>query len=128
MANATRYGYLRGPTGRFRNPYDHGLKKNCSDFLVNGQNEDVEFVELSADSEGIRMMNIPTNPTMQNGNAHSHHVAVDINNSNGTKVQHGHVHSAHCSHNNHSKSKADSAPIGLGLGLGRGSNRSIAAS
>ncbi|KAK7265604.1 hypothetical protein RJT34_33226 [Clitoria ternatea] len=27
---------VRGPGGRFRNPYDHGIKKNCSDFMING--------------------------------------------------------------------------------------------
>ncbi|KAL6517555.1 hypothetical protein OROMI_033256 [Orobanche minor] len=40
VANATRYGYLRGPDGRFRNPYNHGCWKNCSDFIINGHTED----------------------------------------------------------------------------------------
>ncbi|KAG5242760.1 protein S-acyltransferase [Salix suchowensis] len=56
MANALRYSYLRGPGGRFRNPYDHGCKKNCSDFLINGYNEDVNYHEDSPHSEGIGMM------------------------------------------------------------------------
>ncbi|KAK7310738.1 hypothetical protein RJT34_08434 [Clitoria ternatea] len=42
MTNVMRYGDLRGPGGKFINPYDHGIKKNCSDFLINGYNEDVE--------------------------------------------------------------------------------------
>ncbi|KAL6498893.1 hypothetical protein OROHE_026400 [Orobanche hederae] len=40
VANATRYGYLRGPDGRFRNPYNNGCWKNCSDFIINGHTED----------------------------------------------------------------------------------------
>lgn len=43
MANAVRYGYLRGPDGRFRNPYNHGCRKNCSDFLINGYTNDDEI-------------------------------------------------------------------------------------
>ncbi|GER42111.1 S-acyltransferase [Striga asiatica] len=43
VANAIRYGYLRGPDGRFRNPYNHGCWKNCSDFIINGHTEDEEF-------------------------------------------------------------------------------------
>ncbi|CAI9104174.1 OLC1v1002800C1 [Oldenlandia corymbosa var. corymbosa] len=43
MANAVRYGYLRGPDGRFRNPYNHGCRKNCSDFLINGYTDDNEI-------------------------------------------------------------------------------------
>lgn len=39
MANRYRYDYLRGPDGQFRNPYNHGFQKNCSDFLMNGDNE-----------------------------------------------------------------------------------------
>ncbi|XP_024031881.1 protein S-acyltransferase 24 [Morus notabilis] len=134
MANAMRYSYLRGPGGRFRNPYDHGIKKNCSDFLINGYNEDVEYIEQPADAEGIGMMHIPKNPNLQNGDSHSHHangcrhVAINVNSNNSTKAQHGHVHSAHFSHNNHEKSKSDTVPLGLGLGLGRNNTRSIATS
>ncbi|KAM7479065.1 hypothetical protein LguiA_027278 [Lonicera macranthoides] len=40
LANAIRYGYLRGPDGRFRNPYNHGCRKNCSDFLIRGYTDD----------------------------------------------------------------------------------------
>ncbi|WRX16449.1 Palmitoyltransferase [Theobroma cacao] len=34
LSNAIRYGYLRGPDGRFQNPYNHGCRKNCPDFLI----------------------------------------------------------------------------------------------
>nr|XP_027106126.1 probable protein S-acyltransferase 23 [Coffea arabica] len=43
MANAIRYGYLRGPDGRFRNPYNHGCRKNCSDFVIRGYTDDNEI-------------------------------------------------------------------------------------
>lgn len=43
LANAIRYGYLRGPDGRFRNPYNHGCRKNCADFFVQGHTDDDEI-------------------------------------------------------------------------------------
>lgn len=132
-----RYSYLRGPGGRFRNPYDHGIRRNCSDFLINGYNEDLEHIEESDHAEGgIGMMNMPKNSNMQNGDAHSSHhanghghVALNVNSRN-SKVHHGHVHSANCSHSNNSngKTKTDSTPLGLGLGLGRNTARSVVAS
>ncbi|KAJ6741907.1 PROTEIN S-ACYLTRANSFERASE 24 [Salix viminalis] len=128
MANALRYSYLRGPGGRFRNPYDHGCKKNCSDFLINGYNEDVNYHEDAPHSEGIGMMHMSRNSTLQNGDAYSHHmngnghVAINVNSEN--KIHQGHVHSSHCSHNHQGKPKTDSAPLGLGgLGLGKSSAR-----
>ncbi|KAH7575503.1 hypothetical protein ACOSP7_004857 [Xanthoceras sorbifolium] len=42
-ANAIRYGYLRGTDGRFRNPYNHGCRKNCADFLIHGYTNDDEI-------------------------------------------------------------------------------------
>ncbi|XP_073034485.1 LOW QUALITY PROTEIN: probable protein S-acyltransferase 23 [Primulina eburnea] len=42
LANDIRYGYLCGPDGRFRNPYNHGWWKNCSDFLIHGYTNDDE--------------------------------------------------------------------------------------
>ncbi|KAJ6747374.1 PROTEIN S-ACYLTRANSFERASE 24 [Salix koriyanagi] len=133
MANALRYSYLRGPGGRFRNPYDHGCKKNCSDFLINGYNEDVNYHEDSPHSEGIGMMQMSRNSTLQNGDAYSHHmngnghVAINVNSEN--KIHQGHVHSSHCSHNHQGKPKTDSAPLGLGgLGLGKSSARTVEAS
>lgn len=131
MANMMRYSYLRGPGGRFRNPYDHGCKKNCSDFLINGYNDDIEILEAAAQSEGINMMPMSNSSlalNMPNGGhsaaAHSHqtngngHGHVNLNNKAQTDT---HVHSSSCSHGNQSKPKTDSVPVGLGLGLGRGS-------
>ncbi|KAJ6424489.1 hypothetical protein OIU84_025301 [Salix udensis] len=43
LANRIRYGYLRGPDGHFRNPYNHGCRKNCADFLVKGYTDDNEI-------------------------------------------------------------------------------------
>ncbi|PKA46899.1 putative S-acyltransferase [Apostasia shenzhenica] len=43
VANSGRYSYLRGPEGRFRNPYNHGCKKNCTDFLIQGYSNDDEI-------------------------------------------------------------------------------------
>uniref|UniRef100_A0A2N9J8A1 S-acyltransferase n=1 Tax=Fagus sylvatica TaxID=28930 RepID=A0A2N9J8A1_FAGSY len=132
MANALRYTYLRGPGGRFRNPYDHGMRKNCSDFLINGYNEDVECIEESVHTEGIGMVHMERNSNLKNGDASSPqtngngHVVINVNSN--SKTHHGHVHSAHCSHNNHGKAKADSIPLGLGLGLGRNTARSVVAS
>ncbi|XP_044463692.1 protein S-acyltransferase 24-like isoform X2 [Mangifera indica] len=134
MANALRYSYLRGPGGRFRNPYDHGCRKNCSDFLFNGYNEDVELIEDSGDSGGIGMMQMSRNSNLQNGDGRIYHangnghVAINMNSEN-TKTHyghgHGHAHSSHCSNGNHSTSKSDSIPVWLGLGLGRSSARSV---
>uniref|UniRef100_A0A6M2F5D0 S-acyltransferase n=1 Tax=Populus davidiana TaxID=266767 RepID=A0A6M2F5D0_9ROSI len=133
MANALRYSYLRGPGGRFRNPYDRGCKKNCSDFLINGYNEDVDYNEDSPHSEGIGMMHMSRNSNLQNGDAHSHHmngnghVAINVNSEN--KIHQGHVHSSHCSHDHQGKPRTDSAPLGLGgLGLGKSSARTVEAS
>ena len=129
MANAMRYNYLRGPGGRFRNPYDHGMKKNCSDFLIKGYNEDLELIEESGRDEGTGMRHMNSS-NLQNGDSHSHHtngnghVAINVNAANASAHQGGHVHSSHCSHNNHGKQpKTDNVPVGLGLGLGRNASR-----
>ncbi|MQL94559.1 hypothetical protein Taro_027210 [Colocasia esculenta] len=42
LANASRYAYLRGPDGRVRNPYNHGCRKNCTEFLIHGYIKDEE--------------------------------------------------------------------------------------
>ncbi|KAI3801786.1 hypothetical protein L1987_29901 [Smallanthus sonchifolius] len=134
MANAMRYSYLRGPGGRFRNPYDHGCKKNCSDLFINGYNEDIELIEEATQSNEINMM--PMNSRnlnqLQNGpNGNTTH-AIDMNNDNDmSKAHNNHIHSSSCSHGhgNQAKNKTDSAPFGLGLGLGLGrSSRSVATS
>lgn len=41
LSNRVRYAYLHGPDGRFHNPYDQGVLKNCSDFLIRGYTDDV---------------------------------------------------------------------------------------
>ncbi|KAB5514607.1 hypothetical protein DKX38_028513 [Salix brachista] len=132
MANALRYSYLRSQGGRFRNPFDHGCRKNCSDFLINGYNEDVEYFEDSSHSEGIGMTHLSRNSNLENGDAHSHHMNgnghVSINVNSESKIHQGHVHSSHCSHDHQGQSKSDAAPVGLGgLGLGRSSARTVAA-
>ncbi|CAJ1936198.1 unnamed protein product [Sphenostylis stenocarpa] len=43
LVNSSRYDYLRGPDGRFRNPYNHGWWKNCADFLFLGYTNDDEI-------------------------------------------------------------------------------------
>ncbi|KAI3929819.1 hypothetical protein MKX01_025987 [Papaver californicum] len=135
MANAMRYSYLRSSTGRFRNPYDHGIRKNCSDFIFKGYNEDVELIEDQTDSEGIVMTPITRYSTSPKGedNTSNSHVSVDIDSKN-TRHQ-GHVHSSQCNHGNHYSSDhkknhgqvSDSPPLGLGLGLGRNQSRSVLA-
>ncbi|MBA0823924.1 hypothetical protein Goarm_020617, partial [Gossypium armourianum] len=40
VSNAIRYRYLHGPEGRFRNPYNHGCRKNCTDFFIRGYTDD----------------------------------------------------------------------------------------
>ncbi|KAI5679630.1 hypothetical protein M9H77_00857 [Catharanthus roseus] len=124
VANMLRYSYLRGPGGRFRNPYDHGCKKNCSDFLIRGYNVDIEVNEDSSQSEGIGMMNMVRSPNFQNGACHSHqvngngngHVAINVSKSTNSNQVHHHVHSSTCSHK--SSGKSESVPLGLGIGLG----------
>ncbi|KAG1363979.1 Protein S-acyltransferase 24 [Cocos nucifera] len=123
MANAMRYSYLRGPGGRFRNPYDHGIRKNCSDFLVNGYNEDFECPEEASPSEELGMIQMTRSPNLQNGEGHSQHgssnghVCIDVHSKNARS--HGHVNSSQCNHND----KPDGVPLGLGLGLGRNNVR-----
>ncbi|KZV54960.1 hypothetical protein F511_37850 [Dorcoceras hygrometricum] len=125
MANMMRYSYLRGQGGRFRNPYDHGCKKNCTDFLINGYNEDIERAEESVnESEGIGMMQMTRNAIHSNGSVDNAsrtngngQVVIDVNNTSNSL--HGHVHSSHCSHGHNHNRKTDSIPLGLGVGLGR---------
>nr|GLL20374.1 protein S-acyltransferase 24-like [Ipomoea trifida]GMC58583.1 protein S-acyltransferase 24 [Ipomoea batatas] len=132
MANALRYNYLRGPGGRFRNPYDHGCKKNCSDFLINGYNEDIECSEESAEGEGIGMIQMAASSALQNGACHSQqtngndHVVINVNKN--TSSHQNHVHSSHCNHHNSSKNKSESVPLGLGMGLGRNAGRTAVVS
>ncbi|KAG8070056.1 hypothetical protein GUJ93_ZPchr0006g46383 [Zizania palustris] len=76
MANALRYSYLRGPGGRFRNPFDHGVRKNCSDFLLKGYNEDIERVEQTLQSDvELGMIQMTRGAVSQNGES----MPVDVN-------------------------------------------------
>ncbi|KAG1327099.1 Protein S-acyltransferase 24 [Cocos nucifera] len=126
MANAVRYGYLRGPGGWFRNPYDHGIRKNCSDFLLNGYNEDVKCPEQTTPSEEMGMIQMTRSKKIQNGGTHSQHgsgnghVCIDVHSKN------GHVNSSQCHHS----SKTDGVAVGLGVGRNnvRHNARSVLAS
>ncbi|KAH6818470.1 Ankyrin repeat family protein with DHHC zinc finger domain-containing protein [Perilla frutescens var. frutescens] len=95
MANMLRYNYLRGPAGGFRNPFDHGCKKNCTDFLINGFNEDIECVEESRESEEIGMINMTRSASLTNGVSHAHQtngtgdVVIDVNKNSNS--HHGHI-------------------------------------
>nr|GMD95089.1 protein S-acyltransferase 24 [Ipomoea batatas] len=122
VANSTRYSYLRDEAGQFRNPYDHGVKKNCSDFLINGYNEDIVYTEEeSACPEGDETRHIAQSSTFQtsaarhqgNGNGH---VVLDVNKSTSRQ---NHVQSFNCSRHLSSKLKTGYLPLGLGIGLGR---------
>ncbi|XP_078443252.1 ankyrin repeat family protein with DHHC zinc finger domain-containing protein [Wolffia australiana] len=96
MANSMRYGYLQGPGGRFRNPFDRGIRANCRDFFLLGHNLDDEL-PLSAPA-AVQMSGGP----QVNGSAAS----LDTVN-------------AVCCNNHHHQKKSDAgAPLGLGLGLG----------
>uniref|UniRef100_A0A0E0JWH2 S-acyltransferase n=1 Tax=Oryza punctata TaxID=4537 RepID=A0A0E0JWH2_ORYPU len=121
MANAMRYSYLRGPGGRFRNPFDHGVRKNCSDFMLKGYNEDIERVEQTLQPDGeLGMIQMTRSAVSQNGesmslhaNGADHGCADPQGNSKSHRNSHG---SSKCC--SHSK-KPDKTPLGLGLGLGR---------
>ncbi|KAK1269510.1 S-acyltransferase TIP1 [Acorus gramineus] len=140
MANMMRYNYLRGPGGRFRNPYDHGFKRNCYEFLINGYNEDVERMDQPSTThlDEIRMLPMTRTTSTQNEDIHSNiangngggHVSIEVDTKGTTRPQ-GHVHSANCNHN--SDGKTNGVPLGLGFGLGRNhvrhhSARSVVAS
>ncbi|CAL5023585.1 unnamed protein product [Urochloa decumbens] len=110
MANSMRYSYLRGPGGRFRNPYDHGVRKNCSDFFLKGYNEDIERVvqTLQPDEE--------MGPIQMGRSEVAHNCESTPLHGNGTD---------HCSTDSpvnsksHRSKKSERTPFGLGMGLGR---------
>ncbi|RRT75718.1 hypothetical protein B296_00003382 [Ensete ventricosum] len=119
VANSTRYSYLKGPGGWFRNPYDHGIQKNCSDFLIKGYSEDVELTEQIPPSEETGMIQMTRSTDSQNGENHSHqsnNVNVCIDGQSKSSRTHGHVNPSKCCNNN---GKNDRAPRGLGLAVGR---------
>jgi len=118
MANAMRYSYLRGPGGRFRNPYDHGVRKNCSDFFLKGYNEDIERV-VQAVQLDEEMGPIQTrSAVLQSGESTPLHVnGIDHSSNDSQANSKSHRQSsAKCC--NPSK-KSERTPLGLGLGLGR---------
>ncbi|KAL4568087.1 hypothetical protein LXL04_023688 [Taraxacum kok-saghyz] len=113
--------------------HKYGCKKNCSDFLTNGYNKEIQVVEESdaAQSDGINMMPI-TNPSLalilQNGGPIASAASVAAaggggGNSHQINGNGHHVHSPSCSHG---KPETESIPLGLGLGLGRGSRSRVA--
>lgn len=119
VANSMRYSYLKGPGGRFRNPYDHGIRKNCSDFLIKGYNEDMELPEQIAPSEEMGMIQMTRSTDSQNGENHSHqsnNINVCVDGQSKNSRTHGHVNPSKCCNN---IGKNDRAPHGLGLGVGR---------
>uniref|UniRef100_A0A0E0LDY2 S-acyltransferase n=1 Tax=Oryza punctata TaxID=4537 RepID=A0A0E0LDY2_ORYPU len=88
MANSMRYSYLRGPGGRFRNPFDHGVRKNCSEFLLNGYNEDIERLDHTSHTDEEMGMIQMTSAVSQNGEGPSHH-----SNGTGHSCAESHAHS-----------------------------------
>jgi len=118
IANATRYSYLKGPGGHFRNPYNHGCRKNCTDFLIQGYNDDVEITWQPLQPDGIGMIQMSRHGASSNatGSANS----VDVQGQSSGEVNSGdskvHIHSPHCNHNH---GQTEGVPSGLGLGLGR---------
>ncbi|KAJ0984321.1 hypothetical protein J5N97_002677 [Dioscorea zingiberensis] len=123
MANAMRYAYLRGPGGRFRNPFDHGVRRNCTDFFIKGYSEDIERPEEPSSSEEIGMLPITRNTNLHNGECHTHHTNGNghVCNDAEPKNSKSHVNSSHSNHHNHDKT--EKVPLGLGFGLGRNNVR-----
>ncbi|XP_008795828.1 protein S-acyltransferase 24 isoform X2 [Phoenix dactylifera] len=78
MANFMRYSYLKGRGGWFRNPYDHGIRKNCSGFLLNGYNEDVECPEQTTPSEEMGMIQMARSSNIQCNHSRSDGVALGL--------------------------------------------------
>lgn len=124
MANSLRYGYLKGPDGRFYNPYDSGCRKNCADFLLVGYNEDIEVPwEPIQQHGGMIQMG---NRSVAAGAVGASLGGVPGQNSgnvpNGGASRNHHVHSSTCSHHHQGNSQIGSIPLGLGtLGLSRSS-------
>ncbi|KAK4431799.1 protein S-acyltransferase 24 [Sesamum alatum] len=95
LANVMRYDYLRGPGDQFHNPYDHGCKTNCSDFLIKGYNEDIELIEASStEPDGIGMIHTPGNGNLPKGLVGLSHQTIDVN----INKHDGCNCSSHCSH------------------------------
>lgn len=112
LTNAMRYSYLKRPDGRFHNPYDHGCRKNCSDFLIQGYNEDINLPWQPLQQNGVGMVQL-----MQKSGSSSASTSTSVNvmSSSGSNANH-HQHSSACNHSNHGHS-SNFVPLGLGLGL-----------
>lgn len=118
IANATRYSYLKGPGGHFRNPYNHGCRKNCTDFFIQGYNNDVEITWQPLQPDGIGVIEMSGHGACSNAACSAKSVNVQGQtsgeiNSGDAKVN---IHSSHCNYNH---GQTEEVPLGLGLGLGR---------
>lgn len=124
VANSMRYNYLKSTDGRFKNVYDHGIRKNCSEFWLTGFSSDLEVSSASPRANRGGLIQMMEHPPGHNSNAHHAHA----HNNGSTVVQdqgvksasgggsHHHVHGAGCQHS-HGQGGGP-APVGLGLGLG----------
>lgn len=115
LTNAMRYSYLKGPDGRFHNPYDNGCRKNCSDFFIQGYNEDADLPWQPSQQNGVGMVQL-----MQKSGSSSISTSTVVNvvSSNGSQSHHHqhHQHTSACNNSNHGHS-SNFVPLGLGLGL-----------
>ncbi|KAH9311456.1 hypothetical protein KI387_026491, partial [Taxus chinensis] len=116
MANALRYSYLKGPGGRFRNPYDHGCRKNCTDFLIQGYNDDIEISWQPLQQDGIGMVQMSRHSV--SSNAIGSVKNVDVQGQTSIDISSGNEANVHSSHCNHIHGQSEAVPLGLGLGLG----------
>lgn len=118
MTNAIRYSYLKGPGGRFRNPYDHGCQKNCTDFLIHGYNDDTEIAWQPLQQDGTGTVQMSRH--LASSNAAGSVKSVNVQDKSSVDISSGNynvnVHSSRC---NHIHGQSEVVPLGLGLGLGR---------
>ncbi|CAN6230604.1 unnamed protein product [Urochloa humidicola] len=110
MANSMRYSYLRGPGGRFRNPYDHGVRKNCSDFFLKGYNEDIErAVQTLQPDEEMGPIHMGRSALAHNCESTPLHAIGTDHSSTDPEVN----------SKSHRSKKSERTPLCLGMGLGR---------
>lgn len=118
MTNAIRYSYLKGPGGRFRNPYDHGCQKNCTDFLILGYNEDTEIAWQPLQQDGTGTVQMSRHAA--SSNALGSVKSVDVQDKSSVDKSSGNCNvNGHSSCCNHIHGQSEVVPLGLGLGLGR---------
>ena len=53
MANWTRYKYLHGPDGGFRNPFDRGWRANCAEALCAQQPPPLQLLPAAIESTSL---------------------------------------------------------------------------